>query len=82
MADEQIIKLLEEIRDLQKQNAENYKTALQNQQLANQRWEKTAAAAKRRHKWLLVFGVVALISLWTLPFFAAMLNSWLRRYGR
>ena len=31
MADEQVIKLLEEIRDLQKLHGENYKEALQNQ---------------------------------------------------
>jgi hypothetical protein len=32
MADEQIVKLLEEIRDLQKLHVENYKDALKNQQ--------------------------------------------------
>ena len=32
MADEQVIKLLEEIRDLQKAHVENYKEALKNQQ--------------------------------------------------
>lgn len=32
VAEEQIIKLLEEIRDLQKQHVENYKDALKNQQ--------------------------------------------------
>ncbi len=34
MADEQVVKLLEEIRDLQKQHMENYKLALANQQQA------------------------------------------------
>ena len=34
MADEQLIKLLEEIRDLQKLHIENYKDALKNQQEA------------------------------------------------
>ena len=34
MADEQLIKLLEEIRDLQKLHVENYKDALKNQQEA------------------------------------------------
>jgi len=34
MSDEQIIALLSEIRDLQKQNVENYKFALQRQQEA------------------------------------------------
>jgi hypothetical protein len=32
VADEQVIKLLEEIRDLQKAHVENYKEALKNQQ--------------------------------------------------
>lgn len=32
MADEQVVKLLEEIRDLQKLHVENYKDALKNQQ--------------------------------------------------
>jgi len=32
MADDQIIKLLEEIRDLQRLHVENYKAALRNQQ--------------------------------------------------
>jgi hypothetical protein len=32
VADEQVIKLLEEIRDLQKLHVENYKDALKNQQ--------------------------------------------------
>jgi hypothetical protein len=34
MADEQILRLLEEIRDLQKLHVENYKDALKNQQEA------------------------------------------------
>jgi hypothetical protein len=34
VADEQVIKLLEEIRDLQKLHVENYKDALKNQQLS------------------------------------------------
>jgi hypothetical protein len=34
MADEQMIKLLEEIRDLQKLHVENYKDAIKNQQEA------------------------------------------------
>ena len=34
MADEQVIKLLQEIRDLQKLHVENYKDALKNQKEA------------------------------------------------
>ncbi len=45
MADEQVIKLLEEIRDLQKEHAENYKAALQNQQARLQQIDENAKAA-------------------------------------
>jgi hypothetical protein len=34
MSDDQVVRLLEEIRDVQKENAANYKVALQNQQEA------------------------------------------------
>jgi hypothetical protein len=34
MSDDQVVGLLEEIRDIQKENAANYKVALQNQQEA------------------------------------------------
>jgi hypothetical protein len=34
MSDDQVVRLLEEIRDIQKENAANYKVALQNQQEA------------------------------------------------
>jgi len=34
MSDDQVVRLLEEIRDIQKENAANYRVALQNQQEA------------------------------------------------
>lgn len=57
MADEQVIALLQEIRDLQKQHIENYKNALQNQQesIAIQR------RAVRRQRLSLVLLFVLLI---------------------
>ncbi len=55
MAEEQVIKLLEEIRDLQKLHVENYKDALQNQQEAIQ----LQRGAVRRQKITLI--VVALL---------------------
>lgn len=62
MSDEQIIKLLEEIRDLQKQHAENYKVALANQQVAL----ATQKQAMRRVRLISMF-VGGLILLLLLP---------------
>lgn len=60
MADEQVIKLLEEIRDLQKSHVENYKDALRNQQesIAIQR-----SALRRQRITLLVVGFILLAFL-------------------
>lgn len=60
MADEQVIKLLEEIRDLQKLHVENYKDALKNQQESIEIQRK----AMRRH-WisLLLIGIVLIVFL-------------------
>ena len=63
MADERVIQLLEEIRDLQKQHMENHKNAIQNQ-------EQTIAiarqAAQRQKLALIVIGVL-LLALLGLP---------------
>ena len=61
MADEQVIKLLEEIRDLQKQHTENYKLALANQQLALE----TQKQAMRRVRLIsmLIGGLILLLLL-------------------
>ena len=48
MSDDQVVRLLEEIRDIQKENAANYKVALQNQQEAmaiRKRGEQRSKAA-------------------------------------
>jgi cell division septal protein FtsQ len=61
MADEQVIKLLEEIKDLQKEHLENQKEALQNQK-----------GALRRQK--IMMGVYVLFTLALLGFLAW--SSW------
>jgi CHASE3 domain sensor protein len=63
MADEQVIRLLEEIRDLQKQHLASYGQALQNQReaIANQK-----SAIRRSRIMLLVMGVV-IMALYLLP---------------
>jgi CHASE3 domain sensor protein len=64
MAEEQVIKLLEEIRDLQKLQVENYKDALKNQQESI----KIQKQAVRRQKITLI--VIGLLLLGFLIFLA------------
>ncbi len=61
MADEQVIKLLEEIRDLQKQHLENYKLGLANQQQAIATQKQ--AMGRVRLLSMLIGGVVLLLLL-------------------
>jgi hypothetical protein len=56
MSEEQIIALLTEIRDLQKQNTENYKIALQNQRESIE-FQRSFAARQRK----IVFLVIAIV---------------------
>ena len=56
MSDDQIISLLTEIRDLQKQNAENYKVALQNQRESIE--FQRSFAARQKKAVLLVIAIV------------------------
>lgn len=60
MADEQVIKLLEEIRDLQKLHVENYKDALKNQQESIEIQRK---AMRRQRISLLLIGIVLIVFL-------------------
>ena len=60
MADEQVVKLLEEIRDLQKLHVENYKDALKNQQ---ESIEIQRQSVRRQKINLLVIGIVLIIFL-------------------
>ena len=65
MADEQLIKLLEEIRDLQKQQIENSRTAIANQQHAIE----TQKQAVRRGRTVLVFVGVVVLAIYLVPMF-------------
>ena len=60
VADEQVIKLLEEIRDLQKAHVENYKEALKNQQ---ESIEINRRASRRQKINSLVLGGLLLVFL-------------------
>ncbi len=68
MADEQVIKLLEEIRDLQKLHVENYKDALKNQQ---ESIEINKRALRRQKITSLVLGGLLLAFLILLAWFSA-----------
>ncbi|PYX76778.1 MAG: hypothetical protein DMG72_04005 [Acidobacteria bacterium] len=63
MPEEQIIAVLSEIRDLQKQHIENYKLALSNQQQALE----TQKQAVHRAKTLLVIVGVIVLAIYLLP---------------
>ena len=63
MADDRVIKLLEEIRDLQKQQIENSKTALANQQQAI---GVQRQAVQRARVVLIVVGAIV-VALYLLP---------------
>ncbi len=72
MADEQVIRLLEEIRDLQKQQLENYKQVMAGQQqaLANQQQAlETQRQVVRRSKVVLIVIACLVVSLFGLPVF-------------
>ena len=74
MADEHVIKLLEEIRDLQKQHLARYGEALQNQReaIANQK-----NAIRRSRILLLVIGVI-IVALYLYPAYLWAMFSGLR----
>ena len=66
MPDDQVIKLLEEIRDLQKQHLENYKFAIQNQQQAIEVQKQAVERQKTAIRMVLWMGgalVLVLLSL-------------------
>jgi hypothetical protein len=63
--DDRVVKLLEEIRDLQRLHVENYKDALQNQQESirmNKEWQRKASL--RQVIALIVIAVVIGVFLW------------------
>ena len=65
MADEQVIKLLEEIRDLQRQQIENSRQAIANQQQAIE----TQRQAVRRGRTVLILVGVIVLAIYFLPIF-------------
>jgi CHASE3 domain sensor protein len=65
MADQQLIKLLEEIRDLQKQQIENSRQAIANQ---HQAIETQKQAVRRGRTALILVGVIVL-AIYFLPIF-------------
>ena len=62
MSEDQIIALLTEIRDLQKQYAENYKLALQNQRESIE-FQRSFAARQRKVALLVIVIVIATFSI-------------------
>jgi ABC-type lipoprotein release transport system permease subunit len=66
VADEQVVKLLEEIRDLQKLHVENYKDALKNQQEAID-LQKNAMRRQRIFLVVLIVFLAAIVavSIWS-----------------
>jgi hypothetical protein len=63
--DDRVIRLLEEIRDLQRAHVENYKDALQNQQESirmNREWQRKAS--QRQVIALIVIAVLIGVFLW------------------
>ncbi len=78
MADEQVVKLLEEIRDLQKQHLARYGEALQNQReaIANQK-----NAIRRSRILLLVIGLIV-VALYLYPAYLWAMFSGVRCFFR
>lgn len=65
MDDDRVVKLLEEIRDLQRVHVENYKDALQNQQESirmNKEWQRKASV--RQVIALIVIAVLIGVFFW------------------
>jgi hypothetical protein len=85
MADDQVVKLLEEIRDLQKENVAHQKLALENQQVALRNQQQSMAVqgrAVQRSKILYVFvaGLFVFLGLtYIVPLFSWVLSLMLRR---
>jgi hypothetical protein len=66
MTDERIVRLLEEIRDLQRQHVDNYREALRHQQESvqlQQEWHRMAAPRLRLVLFAVAVVVVALLLL-------------------
>ena len=68
MSDERVIRLLEEIRDLQRQHVENYKEAIRNQQESIQMSKDWQAQATRRTRGALLGIVLVILAIYALPY--------------
>jgi hypothetical protein len=83
MPDDQVIKLLEEIRDLQKQHLENYKFAIENQQQAIEVQKQSVERQKtaiRMVRWLVGAIVLVVLALFfMLPPFNCAIGRMLHR---
>ena len=71
MSDDQIISLLTEIRDLQKQHVENYKNALQNQRESIE-FQKSFVTRQRKLVFLVI--VVVIVTFTVMAFLPQFLG--------
>jgi len=82
MPEEQIIALLTEIRDLQRQNVENYKVALQKQQEAIELQKQNVNEFKRRYVVWQRLGVVVIAAIYLVLLMIVTLLPSLTRFHR
>ena len=78
MGDEQVVKLLEEIRDLMRENAASYKRALQEQQEAGQRQLAMRKTALKLGKVRL--GIIVALLLFVVFIYFVPILSWFFRW--
>ena len=71
--DDKVVKLLEEIRDLQRQHVENYKEAVRNQQESIRLQKEWQAQATRRLRVLFVLVLLVAATIYALPWVANVL---------
>jgi hypothetical protein len=75
MSEEQIIALLTEIRDLQKQNVENYKLALQKQQEAIDLQKQHVAEFQKKYAARQKIVIITVIAVAIIAFLIVTLSS-------
>jgi hypothetical protein len=68
MSDDEIVQLLKEIRDLQRQHLEHYKEALRNQQESIQMQREWRVMATRRLRIIIAIVVLFVLAMWALPY--------------
>ena len=68
MTDDQIVQLLREIRDLQRQHLERYQEALRNQQESIQMQREWQERASRRLRLLLIVAALFIVGMYALPY--------------